>query len=179
MLKTSILPFGISVLVYMYLSLKNPLLISGSAMVSEISRLFNIGWIVLLPAIIVILLALFKVDVKLAMGLSILVAIIIGVTLQHRTILEMLKFAIVGYSMNDTSFLRSVIHGGGVIPMLKASLIVVIASSYSGIFEGTGMLRNVETFIESVSNKWGCLQRLYSQVLLQPVLGAVRVLRLY
>lgn len=155
MMRTSILPFIISGAVYFFLSLENPLKIDSGMMGYEISRLFNIGWVVFIPAAIIIMLSLFKINIKLSMTLSILSSVVIGVLIQHRTLGEMLKYALTGYNMTEESFLGNIIHGGGIISMLKVSLMVIASSAYAGIFEGTGMLRVLESLIEKMADRLG------------------------
>jgi NhaC family Na+:H+ antiporter len=57
--------------------------------------------------------------------------------------------------MEDSGFLRDIIRGGGVISMLNVAFIVLISSAYSGIFEGTNMLKEIQNFLETIAEKYG------------------------
>ncbi|WP_378955791.1 Na+/H+ antiporter NhaC family protein [Pelosinus sp. sgz500959] len=153
MLKTTIIPFLLSIIGYIYLSYLNPLAVYNQEIGSEILNAFTINPIVLFPAVIILLLAAFKIDVKLSMGISILSGILIGFFVQHITFFQMLDYITTGYKMDKVSFFAEIIQGGGLYSMLKVSLIVLISSAYSGIFEGTGLLSEIEVFFERLSDK--------------------------
>lgn len=55
--------------------------------------------------------------------------------------------------MESDSPLRSIMKGGGVISMVKSSIAVFISSSFTGIFEGTEMLKSVEGLINKARNR--------------------------
>jgi len=153
MMKASIIPFVLSVIGYIILSYNHPLSFHDTQIGNEIVASFDINLITVLPAVIIILLAAFKVDVKLSMGISILASILIGTFIQHITFLKMLDYIINGYNMDNSGFFADIIQGGGLYSMLKVSLIVLISSAYSGIFEGTGLLREIEHFFEKLSER--------------------------
>jgi Na+:H+ antiporter, NhaC family len=153
MTRTSITPFAISLIGYIYVSHFNPLAAYDHQIGNEILGSFDLNMIVLIPALIVLLLPVLKVDVKLSMGVSILSGILIGFFIQHISLLQMLKYITIGYSMDQRSFLAGILEGGGLLSMLKVSLIVLISSAYSGIFEGTGVLKEIEGFFERLSER--------------------------
>jgi len=155
MLKTSVAPFALSIIGYIFLSQWNPLVYHDDQIGAEILHSFDINSIVLLPAVIILLLPAFRVDVKLSMTISILCGILIAIFIQHRTVLEMLNYIVTGYRTDGSGFFADIIQGGGLSSMLKVSLIVLISSAYSGIFEGTGLLNEVEHFFERLSRKIG------------------------
>ena len=155
MMKTSILPFILSIVGYMFLSYYNPLVFYNNQIGNEILQAFDISIIVLLPAVIILLAAAFQVNVKLSMSISIVAGILIGIFVQHKTLFEMLNYITIGYSMNGTSFFAGIIQGGGLSSMLNVILIILISSAYSGIFEGTGLLGEIEQFFARLSQKIG------------------------
>ena len=57
--------------------------------------------------------------------------------------------------MNAPGLFAGIIQGGGLYSMMNVSLIVLISSAYSGIFEGTGLLKQLELFCEKLSQKVG------------------------
>lgn len=155
MMKSSVLPLALSVLGYGFLSRWHPLVFHDNQIGLEILQLFDINAIVLLPAIIILVAAVLKIDVKLSMSLSILAGMLIGIFVQHQTILEMFTYILTGYTMAETGFFPSVIKGGGLYGMLNVGLIVLISAAYAGIFEGTGILREAERYLEKLSSKIG------------------------
>lgn len=153
MTKTALLPFVLSVIGYLYLSLGNPLAVYDNQIGNEIVAAFNIDLVVVFPAIIILLLALFKVDVKLSMSISIVSGILIALVVQDISLMQMLRYIITGYTVDKSGFFADIIQGGGLLSMLKVSLIVLISSAYAGIFQGTGLLKEVEGFFEMLCKK--------------------------
>jgi NhaC family Na+:H+ antiporter len=70
------------------------------------------------------------------------------------TFQEILNYTILGYVNTDPG-LSGIISGGGLISMLNVTFVVLIASSYSGIFEGTGMLKDIQGFLIKMSKLIG------------------------
>jgi NhaC family Na+:H+ antiporter len=155
MMKTSVLPFAISIIAYTFLSQEHPLIFYGNQIGDEIIHSYNISFIVLLPAIIILLCASLKMNVKLSMSLSILSGILIGIYVQHIPLLDMLSYIGTGYHTNSPGFFADIIQGGGLYSMVNVSLIVLISSAYSGIFEGTGLLKQIELLCEKLGQKVG------------------------
>ncbi|RKD30045.1 Na+/H+ antiporter NhaC family protein [Thermohalobacter berrensis] len=155
MFKTTIIPLIITLIAFIILSLENPLIIKGNMISSEIINIFNIDIIVLIPVVVIIFLILLRIDIKISMFISILSGIIIAVFVQNRSILDVIKYIIFGFSLEEAAQLQAILKGGGVVSMLKASIIVLISTAYAGIFEGTNLLKELEGFIYKVSNKYG------------------------
>lgn len=155
MLKSTVIPLALSIIGYIYLSHANPLTFQDSPIPGEILHSFDISMIVLLPAAIILLGAALKVDVKLSMGVSIAAGILIALFIQHKTLAEILQYILVGYSLNESGLFAGIIQGGGLYSMLNVALIVLISSTYAGIFEGTGLLRGLEDFVEKMARRLG------------------------
>jgi len=86
------------------------------------------------------------------MGISILAAGILCGILQHMDILHILQICLTGYQAQDKE-VAALLNGGGIVSMLKVAAIIAISSSYAGIFEGTGLLNNVQVFLENLSKR--------------------------
>lgn len=169
MMVTSIVPFGLSILGYVFLSQSHPLVFYDNQISDAILHSFDINMIVLFPAVIILLLAAFRMDVKWSMSISIVSGFLLAVFLQHIPVIRMLQYILMGYELEGgADFLAKIIGGGGLYSMLKVALIVLISSAYSGIFEGTGLLQDIEIFFESLSQKIG----VYSTILLSSIVTA-------
>ena len=144
MFRTSIIPFTLTVILYTYFSSKHHLNIISTSIDTDIIRVFNINLIVLLPALIIIVFSLLKINVKTSMLVSIIASSIIGVFLQKYSLFEILKHLFLGFELDKTNPLYTIIKGGGVFSMWKASLVIYISCALSGIFEGTDMLKSIE-----------------------------------
>lgn len=147
MFTTTVIPFIASIILYTIVSLKQPLSFVGSSIDSELTNIFNINWVVLLPAIIIIIFSIFKVNVKISMLFSIVVASVISASLQQHNLIEILKYLFLGFHLDSASPLYTIIKGGGIVSMWKASLVVFVSCSLGGIFDGTSMLKNVENIL--------------------------------
>jgi Na+:H+ antiporter, NhaC family len=155
MWRTALLPIGVSVLIYCILSILNPVQISDQNVLSEISTVFNINWIDLLPAIAILGLSMMQVEVKLSMLISILVALAIALLYQHYSLLELIKFMLVGFSLEQDTPLQAILLGGGVMSMVKVSIVVIISTAFVGIFVGTKILQQLETLLQHVKSRQG------------------------
>jgi len=153
MTKTAVIPFALSVIAYLYLSFSQPLAFYNDQIIQEILTSFDISPVVLTPAILILLLAALRVDVKLSMGLSIVTGIVIALVVQQVNVGALAKYIVIGYSMDTDGFFAGIIKGGGLYSMLNVALIVLISSAFAGIFQGAGLLREIEGFFAKLSDK--------------------------
>ncbi len=144
MTKTSIIPIILTCIIYTSLSLINPVNYTNSNIIGELTIYFNINIIILLPAFIIVVLSLFKVEVKISMFISMAVAATIAFIFQGQAVMEIFKTAFWGFKLPPDNPLFSIIKGGGIISMIKLSLIVFMSSALTGIFEGANMLDFIE-----------------------------------
>lgn len=154
MIKTSIVPLVLAMVLYGVISFKYPLGAGTSEITNEIAKYFDVGVAALIPAIIIFIFSALRLNVKLSMLVSILAAAIIAIVVQKTSIVLTIKYMIIGYDMGGESYLRDIIKGGGIISMLKVALVVFISSAFTGIFEGTGILKGIEVFAARSRNKW-------------------------
>ncbi|WP_346939436.1 Na+/H+ antiporter NhaC family protein [uncultured Clostridium sp.] len=150
MTKTSIIPLIISLVLYLILSLFTPVNYSNSDILSQLTSTFNINIIALLPALIIIVLSFFKIEVKISMFISMLVAAIISFILQHATFSEIIKTAIFGFQLPVSNPLYNIIKGGGILSMIKLAFIVFLSSALTGIFQGANMLDFIEKYLSKI-----------------------------
>lgn len=153
MLKTGALPFGMATLGYLILSLCNPLNTVDAGILSTLKGGFSLSFLTALPAVIMFLLPLLKVNVRHAMLASSLCALILAVTLQGMPLSEVLRACVFGYRpvIKDLSLLA----GGGLVSMAKVAGIVLLSCAYSGIFEGTGLLSGVQNRLGQFAERFG------------------------
>lgn len=143
MIRTSIIPFFITLIIYGVLSFLYPISTTSSILSEGIGNIFNTNLLVLLPAFSIILLSILRVDVKASMLISILISLIISISIQKFSLLDNLKFLIFGFKMKDIHPIAEVLQGGGILSMMKSGLIVFISSAFTGIFEETDLLKFV------------------------------------
>ena len=153
MLKTSVLPFLLTCAGYAFFSLKHPLIGGDNPIVAAIPHSFDLNPLVLVPAILILALSAVRIDVKISMGLSSLTGIAIALFIQQMSLTKLIGYIFTGYRLDQPGPLSDVIQGGGLLSMLQVSLIVLISSAYSGLFAGTGLLRDIEQTYELISRK--------------------------
>jgi len=156
MWKTAMLPLIISAFLYGVLSLLNPVQLANQAFTEEINRLFSINLITLIPAAIILIFSILQIEVKLSMLMSILVAIALSLFWQHFSFLQVLKFMTLGFHLTENTPLNSILLGGGIISMVKVSLVVVISTAFVGIFAGTRTLEAIQVLLERFKSRSNC-----------------------
>ena len=88
------------------------------------------------------------------MGLSILCAVLTACLVQGVPIFEVLKICIFGYQAQGDG-LGAILNGGGLVSMLEIVFILLISSSYSGIFSGTGLLDELQERLSRACTRFG------------------------
>ena len=152
MLKTSIIPFVTTCLFYLFLGLKSstsPVSIDATNIFKEN---YNLNIVVIVPAILIIILSLFKVNVKKTMLVSIVISFIIAIFFQKESVTSLINYCVYGFHHSNEK-LNSMMKGGGILSMLNVGLIVAISSSYSGIFKETKMLVLMKKYLKEFSEK--------------------------
>ena len=126
---------------------------SGSGgSVEVLAAYFDQGVVALLPAVPVLVLPLLRVDVKVAMAASIVLAAAVCVGAHGMGAGELLSCAVWGFAPDDAS-VAALMSGGGLVSMVNVVLIVCLSSSYAGIFQGTGLLEGVRGGIAALARK--------------------------
>ncbi len=149
MLRTCFLAVLCSVALYGWLSLRNPATGVGSTMADELAVAFNLDPWVVLPAVLMLVLPLFKVRPYGAFITSILCALFCAFFFQKMTLPEIISCAILGFR-EEAGSVRSLFNGGGLVSMLSMCAILFISGSFSGIFEGTKMLDSLQAKLRNL-----------------------------
>jgi len=156
MVRSTKLPFIVSCLFYLILSILNPVEINDKALSLEITKIFHINLFVLLPALIILVLSVFRVEVNLSLLLSVIVGIAIAMIFQGYSLLQILRFALLGFNLESGTAWKSIIGGGGgVVSMAKVSVVVVISTALAGLLAGTRVLKAIEVFLKKISSRSG------------------------
>lgn len=152
MAKTGMIPTILTCLIYLALGVVT----GGSGEIMDMNTLFAKGfvlhWILALPAVMILVLAAFRLKVKQTLTISAAVAAVLAVVIQKIEIVELLKLMVVGFT-TDVPELADMMNGGGVVSMARTAMIVGLSSSFSGIFEGTGLLTNMKQYVAKISGK--------------------------
>lgn len=129
---------------------------SGGGAASDVTgifaRCFNLNVLTLLPAAAIIVLSLMKVNVKIAMSVSIAAGAAVCVFIQDMSAAELVRSALCGYAPENAE-LAELMSGGGIVSMIRVAAIVCISSSYAGIFDGTGFLDGIRSGIAEAGRR--------------------------
>lgn len=152
MFKTGLIPLVISCALYLFLRYDTAAL--GQSQSLEIfQNAFKLHWVCLIPALITLVLCSIRVDVKKTMLLSAAVGIVICLGLQKLSLTYVLKTMVLGFHPVNNAELSRLLEGGGIISMLEVVLIVCLSSCFSGIFEETGLLSQIDKLLLKLSKR--------------------------
>lgn len=168
MVRTCIVPLIITAAFYLTVSALFPMKSAASGIGPEIGNSFYVGLPVMIPALIIIIFSVFRVNVKYSMVCSIIAAILLGVFLQGQNLASSLGYIVSGYSMDGANPLHNLIRGGGLISMAKTSVVLFIASAMAGLIGDTKMLNCVEALTVRADSRF----EVYRNVLITSVFTA-------
>ena len=152
MVKTALVPFVLSCVVYLLLGSTFKASHSSSSVRDIFLDNYALPVITVLPAVLIILLSLFRLNVKLVMAGSIVSGVLILVFVQGMDIWETLGIMVTGFHPEDGAF-AALMGGGGIVSMVKVICIIIISACYSGIFRGIGFLSGVQGGIDLLAKK--------------------------
>ena len=118
------------------------------------SSAFDLHWLTLVPALLVIVLALLRVDVRLLMLASIAASVAVWRGRAAHGMAELLRLLIFGYHAQNPQ-VAALLDGGGILSMLTVMATVCISSAYAGIFAETRMLARLQQVIEMLGHRLG------------------------
>jgi Na+:H+ antiporter, NhaC family len=152
MLLTAWLPLLVSIILYGMLSWFNPLTHLTQSVSNAIATAFNLHWVTLLPAIATLLLALIRLETKLTMLVSLGLATVLSLGLQHYPPIDYLKFLWFGFHINHNPVLEPMLRGGGMLSMLKISAIVICSTGIAELLSATQALKRLERWLLRFQN---------------------------
>lgn len=114
----------------------------------SIADMFNFNFLLIIPTLSIILLAILKVDIRLNLIISIVLSVIFAVTFQDKGLGEIFRALIFGFHIDSES--GRLINGGGLLSMKKMLLIVGISSGYFGFFKNTDLLKSIKKYVNKM-----------------------------
>ena len=148
-LKLGIVPFFVTCFVYAMVGFLSQAGSDVPEMLSLFSTEFSLSLITLLPAVLVIILSLFRVDVKKTMLISLVAAVGVYLFIQQGSVASLPSILLFGFASSNNE-VASIINGGGILSMLNIIAVIMLVSCYAGIFEETGLLSNLQQYIEKI-----------------------------
>ncbi len=154
MMRVAVIPLCITFIIYLALSIANPISHVDTELVSAFENEFVLSLWSFLPAAIMLLLPLLKVSVLISMSLSIVSGICVSCFVQKVAFIEVIKICFWGYNSGGSQ-LGVILNGGGLVSMLEIIFILIISSFYSGIFNGTNLLSAVQEKLNTACTRFG------------------------
>ncbi len=152
MVRSAAIPFALTCVIY-------GLLLRGSAAAGtsmDVRALFYreyvLSSLLLAPAAVILLLAALRVNVRIAMGASILTAIPLGMLLQKMSITDVLRTIVFGFHAVDPE-VAAMMDGGGILSMWNVMVIIAVVGMYAGLFDKTGLLLGLRGAISRLAVK--------------------------
>lgn len=153
MWRTSAVPFALTCAGYLAFS-------SGTARLApeasgRLETFFTLTPWTLLPAACIVVLSLCRIEVKRTMFWSILTGCGVCLFVQHMPASALLRCLVFGYAPAPG---MEILAGGGILSMASVTGIVLLSSSYSGIFDATGLLNGFERAIAALTRRVGAFR---------------------
>ena len=153
MLKTGALPLALTLVIYTYLSFRNPMTVVDTQLLTALEESFNLSWLLFVPAAIMLVLPAVKVPLRICMGLSALAAFLLTVLIQGVPVPSAVAIAFAGYAPGGV--LESVLSGGGFFSMVGTMLLLLFAGGCTGIIGGMELLKPAKDFIQRIGGRIG------------------------
>ena len=154
MLWTTLPPFLISLILFTILGIRQT---SGDYSAGDLNLYiealngeFQLGFVTLIPAVLIIVLLLLKVDAIVALGISAVAAGAVSVFWQGASLQSVIQIAYSGYTTGiENGILQTILNRGGMSSMLQYVAIICFAVGMGGMLEKLGVLENILEMIMS------------------------------
>ena len=106
-----------------------------------LSQHFTINILLILPAILVILISVFKLPSLLGMGLAVVVSAIFAMVFQGVNFVDLMNYAFNGFSIETgVSIVDPMLNRGGVLSMSELLVTFMVASVMGAVITSSGIL---------------------------------------
>ena len=154
MLWTTLPPFMISLILFTILGIRQT---SGdynagdlNLYIEALNGEFQLGLVTLIPAVLIIVLLLLKVEAIVALGISAVAAGAVSVFWQGASLQSVIQIAYNGYTTGiENGILQTILNRGGMSSMLQYVAIICFAVGMGGMLEKLGVLENILEMIVS------------------------------
>lgn len=144
---TSLGPLATSLGIYLIFSWHNPLRATSNPLQPVLQTAFNLHPVTLLPAIAILLLVILQVPVKRTLLISLGLALVLSLGVQGYDLAEIAQIWVVGFHIESPAVLAPLLKGGGLLPMAKVCLVVVVSAALAGLLAETHTFSRVEQWL--------------------------------
>lgn len=116
----------------------------ANLIIKTLDENFNINVFLILPAILVLLVSVFKLPAIPGMGITVLVSILFALVFQNVSFPDLMNYAFNGFSIETgVSIVDPMLNRGGVTSMTELLVIFMVASVMGGVVTSTGILDTI------------------------------------
>ncbi len=130
-----------------------------------LKELNSISLVLLVPPLLVIIAAYFKITTKLNFLIAIFLGIILALFVQKDSLLQLFSTSIFGFREESTQHIY-----GGIFPMLKQILLIIVSGAFYGVLEHSGAM---ERLLEKILRSLNSTKRLILATMLFSFLGGI------
>ena len=152
--REGIMPFILTAGIFAVLSWQYPIHNIDADVLVALKNGFYMGWPVVLPALLLLLLPWFHVRIVYVIMASGGVAFLLAVGMQQQTVLTALQACVLGYEATVPA-LKTIFSGGGIVSMLNVMGIILLSNGCVSIFQGTDMLVPIQSYLTPMIERWG------------------------
>lgn len=152
MVRTSVIPFALACIAYLVIGFCIDSKEASLDIGKVFSEIFVLNFWTTIPAWVLLLCIALKRDIRLTMILSLLSSIPVCIWLQGMDLKEFFLTVIRGFQTSNEN-VGVMLNGGGILSMITVAEIVLISSTFSGLFERTGLINGIKSFIAKVAQK--------------------------
>ena len=154
MIKSMIIPYALTCLFYIFLSRNYTLNTSENIISGLISNTYNLDIrFIFIPVASIVIFSLLRINVRISMGVSIILASAVAIFIQKEKIIDVLRYLTLGYYKFDGTALEKIIKGGGIKSMLNAFVLIIVSCSLIGMFEQLNLLNYIKKKIMNVKTR--------------------------
>lgn len=139
--------------IYAVLSFLHPMEAMDRSVTGLFTENFSLSPWVFLPAVLMLILPLFKVPLHIAIAVNVVISACVAFFVQHESLRRIFSCLLFGYQAKDPEL--ALLNGGGLLSMAEVVAILFFSCAYSSIFETTGMLRSIEDLCVRATHRIG------------------------
>ena len=152
MWRTTPLPLLLSLGIYGGLSQLSPLRQVDPTLLTALEGAFDLHWLAVTPAVLLLALTFFRVPTVRAILASCVLGAILAAALQGETPGALARSCVLGFQVEHPE-LSGILSGGGVISMANGMCIVFFSCASSGIFRGAELMEPVKRRLERLAER--------------------------
>ena len=152
MLITGAVPLMLSFFIYAALGLILPGHATNMTVSTIFAKEFDLGFATFIPAAVLLALVFCRVPIRLTMLASILSAVAVCLFCQGQSWTSVAHTLIFGFTAQNP-VVGKMVDGGGLVSMTPVCLIILISSTFSGLFEGTGLIKTLNEQIPKLARR--------------------------